>query len=86
MSKQSIDDRRHRLDDGRCPIHGISMCQVGNDLVHGIVHYLVGCPRRNCAIQGTQRDMNAPIVLLPAYEHLLRPIASVTNIATKRHL
>lgn len=84
MSKQSINDRRHRLSEGCCPIHGIPMCQVGNDMVQGIAHYLVGCPRRDCAVCGTQRDTNAPITLLPAYAHLLRPMASVTDIATKR--
>lgn len=84
MPKQSIEDRRLRLSEGSCPIHGILMCPIGTDVVNGVAHYVVECPRRDCAVCGTRRGADAPIELLPAHAHLLRPMASVTDIATRR--
>lgn len=41
MAEQSRIDRLKRLEDGRCPIHGIGMVQVGQD---GAL-FRVECPR-----------------------------------------
>lgn len=71
MAKQSPQDRLHRLSDGRCPIHGTPMPQVGNT-IQGDKHlYLVACPRRDCDIKATSESSFGPCDLLPEFEHLL---------------
>ncbi|PNG50312.1 hypothetical protein WDL1P1_00362 (plasmid) [Variovorax sp. WDL1] len=69
MRKQSAQDREIRLSEGRCPVHGCAMHQVG--LAKGERRLIVGCPRGDCEIRGTAERPAGPVVLLPEHEHLL---------------
>lgn len=59
MAEQSRIDRLKRLEDGRCPIHGIGMVQVGQD---GAL-FRVECPRADCNVQGTTHEPHGPVTL-----------------------
>lgn len=75
MAMQGAGDRLKRLTEGRCPIHGISMPQVGNDVLEGRPVYIVRCPRRDCGVMASRLDGNSEASLLPRYAHLLLPLA-----------
>lgn len=68
MAMQSRHDRLKRLSEGRCPIHGLSMVQVG---LVDVSAALVECPRRDCGIRGTATDPDGVVSLLPEHESLL---------------
>lgn len=69
MAKQSIADRLKRLSDGRCPVHGTAMVQVG---VKGAL-FVASCPRRDCGVQGTTSEPHGPVTLSPEHQELLQP-------------
>lgn len=65
--RQTLADRERRLSDGRCPIHGIGMVQVG---LQGAL-FLAACPRKGCCVQGTSEAVPGAVTLLQEYRHLL---------------
>lgn len=67
MVKQSRTDRLLRLSEGRCPIHGIPMVQVG---VKGSL-FVALCPRRDCGISGTASVSHGPVTLDQEYQEWL---------------
>lgn len=75
MAKQIARDRAERLKDGRCPIHGIDMPQIGLDGEGVEQRFLVGCPRKDCEIKGTSVMPFGPVELLPEYATLIGPRA-----------
>ena len=70
--------RRLRLAEGRCPVHGLSLGQVGGwdyrkdgrerrDYGEaGDGYTLVACPRRDCAVLATTKHFEGPAFLLPS--------------------
>lgn len=83
-AKQSVPDRLARLADGRCPLHGTAMPQVGNRIINGAVHAVVACPREDCNVQATMANHRARAVLTAEFDHLVTATATVTDIATRR--
>lgn len=75
MAKQTAKDRAQRLAKGCCPIHGLAMTPVGNAVENGEHLFVAGCPRRDCKVQGTTPEPFGPVKLLPAFQHLLGPVA-----------
>lgn len=73
MAKQSAKDRARRAHEGCCPIHGLPMPQVGNDLVDGQHVYIVECPRKDCQVRASKVHPDGEAVLLPAYADLIGP-------------
>ncbi|WP_455233591.1 hypothetical protein [Geopseudomonas aromaticivorans] len=73
MAKQSAKDRAFRLSEGRCPIHGVSMPQIGLTGEGDQQRALVGCPRKDCEITGSAWDADGPVELMPEHAALLRP-------------
>lgn len=74
MVKQSAKDRAERLKKGCCPVHGITMCQVGlTELVKGNQLFIAECPRKDCNIQGTTSEPFGPLTLTADSQHLLGP-------------
>ena len=72
MARQSKQDRLRRLNEGRCPVHGIWMPQVGNpETYQGIERVLVGCPRRDCAILAYAQDVDGPRQIHPDFEAVI---------------
>src|SRR5687768_7816466 len=63
--------RRHRLSEGRCPMHNIHLTQVtpfvytrnGHMSPRGTYTVAV-CPRRDCRCAATMRDWDSPAWLL----------------------
>lgn len=49
------------------------MSQVGNTVVNGKDRFLAKCTRRDCNIKATTHEPHGPLVLLPEFEHLLKP-------------
>ncbi|MFL9911884.1 hypothetical protein [Paraburkholderia sp. RL17-337-BIB-A] len=68
-AKQSAADRLKRLDEGRCPIHGLDMTQVG--LANDGRLFIVACPRKDCSVQATEARPFGEATLLPAFSHLI---------------
>lgn len=69
MARQTAQDRARRLEQGRCPIHGIDMPQVGlNTCGPGFV---VECPRKDCNIQGKSLEPSGPVDLLAEFEGVI---------------
>jgi hypothetical protein len=60
--KQSPTDRLHRLHQGRCPVHGISMPQVDSWYYPeaGRAYTVVGCPREDCSIRAKAYSIDGP--------------------------
>ena len=71
MAKQSPQDRLRRLSEGRCPVHGTPMTQIGNIPFKGEYRFLASCPRRDCEVQAMAHSPTGPCVLLPQFEHLI---------------
>lgn len=69
MKKQNKDDRLKRLAEGRCPVHGLTMTQVG--LADNGRRFVVACPRMDCDIEGHSEDPFGPVTLTPSSAHLL---------------
>lgn len=74
MKKQSIQDRRLRLGQGRCPVHGLDMpqidgwCETEQD---GQFTY-VGCPRKDCNVEAMAKSFDGPYKLVPELQYLLQ--------------
>jgi hypothetical protein len=66
-------DRARRLGDGCCPIHGLSMGQIGNDVIDGQHVFVVACPRKDCDVQATETEPYGVATLRPAWAHLVEP-------------
>lgn len=60
--KQSVKDRKIRMNEGRCPVHGIFMSQIDSWYYpKGETPYtIVGCDRRNCLITAKAYDFHGP--------------------------
>ncbi len=79
MKKQSSSDRKRRLDQGCCPIHGIWMPQIGlNYLTYckecgapQKSEAVVGCPRKDCEIIALTPTIDGPWRLPKELEYLL---------------
>jgi hypothetical protein len=69
MAQQSVEDRLRRLEDGRCPVHGIGMVQVG--LKNAL--FIARCPRSDRGIHGTASQPHGPVTLSPEHQTLLFP-------------
>lgn len=69
MAKLDRADRLKRLEDGRCPIHGLAMTQVG--LVHEGAVFVVACPRKDCVVKGHSVEPFGPAMLADEFAHLL---------------
>lgn len=71
--KQSSSERAKRLQEGRCPVHGLWMPQI--DGWHypedGKRYTLVGCPRSDCAIVARAFGFDGPWELLDEFIALL---------------
>ncbi len=80
-TKQSLEDRRRRLEQGCCPVHGLDMGQVDKVVEEREggwwreVASIVECPRKGCGVRATQVLHDDPAVLLPEWMHLLGPEA-----------
>lgn len=72
MTKQSYFDRITRLNDGRCPVHGIGLSQIGRTGEGANLRSIVGCGRRDCDISAYAQSIDGPWTLLPEHTHLLR--------------
>lgn len=76
--KQSIQDRVKRINEGRCPIHGLYMPQVGyweeqkGGALDGAVVTEVECPRKDCNIRAKAAGPDGPWELLPEWKYLLQ--------------
>ncbi|MHD0644792.1 hypothetical protein ACYPKM_04105 [Pseudomonas aeruginosa] len=71
MAKQSVEDRRRRLADGCCPIHGIPMVEDNPFMHGGVQHYFVDCPRKDCEISGSKNDETQVVTLQAKYQYLV---------------
>jgi hypothetical protein len=77
VRKQSAKDRIKRINEGRCPIHGVSMTQVScwDKQIGGALDStdvcVVECPRRDCHIQAVAASADGPWELLPEWDPLL---------------
>ncbi len=71
MPRQHTRQHLHRLADGRCPIHGAVMAQVGT--ADDGTTLVVKCTQVDCVIHGTRRENEEGVVLLPEFMHLLDP-------------
>jgi len=72
MAKQSTKDRELRLNEGRCPIHGLTMNQVTPWYEsNGVEFTVVACPRKDCEIKAKAFDIEGPWELLPEFDYLL---------------
>jgi len=73
MAKQTIADRKKRLSQGRCPIHGHYLVQASEwqvDEETGRLYTFVECPR--CKdVMAIETKPFGPATLLPAFQHLL---------------
>ncbi len=69
MAKQRSVDRIKRLLDGRCPIHGDGMSQVGVSSDSSVA--IVKCNRKICDIEGWTFRCNGPVMLLPDWAHVI---------------
>lgn len=66
MKKQSVGDQLERLLDGRCPVHGHPMPQIGNWHTDpdGKRYTIVKCPRQGCNIKAKAYGIDGPWELL----------------------
>ena len=71
MPRQHTRQHLHRLADGRCPIHGAPMAQVGAS--EDGTSLVVKCTQVDCDIQGIRGRNEESVVLLPEFMHLLDP-------------
>ena len=72
MANQSKADRLLRLSEGRCPIHGGQMGQVGNTVEpDGSSMFVAECGWRTCGIQAKTSSPEGPAQLLPGFEYIL---------------
>jgi len=71
MPRQSTRQLMNRLADGRCPIHGATMVQVG--YAEDEKTEIVECTQADCGIRGTRSSPEAGVVLLSEFVHLLDP-------------
>ena len=79
MRKQSLVDRKKRLDDGCCPIHGLWMPQSGQaNFIHckecGTPKnwdVVVSCPRKDCEIYAYTKGYYDPRILPKEFQYLL---------------
>lgn len=69
MAKQSARDRRRRLLNGNCPIHGLVMTQVDNCSEGSVVE----CSRHDCNIRGIQILPELEVHLVSKFSYLLGP-------------
>jgi len=72
MAEQRQADRLKRLNDGRCPVHGLWMSQVDSwyeDELGGFT--LVGCPRKDCDVIAKARSVDGPWSLVDTKAYLL---------------
>ena len=78
MKKQSIGDRQKRLEECRCPIHGLALSQVSpyfqqsGGRFDGTEVCLAACSRSDCSIRVVATGPGEPVELLPEWEHLLK--------------
>jgi hypothetical protein len=74
MAKQSTSDRKIRLAEGRCPIHGRTLTQASEWFrdENGVSTTLVECSRCRAAL-AFEHEPFGPATLLPEFEHLIRP-------------
>lgn len=70
MKKQSVKDRRERVEKGCCPTHGLWMSQIDGwyRLKSGEEYTVVGCPRKDCRIRAKAYSPDGPWELLGANE------------------
>ena len=79
MKKQSYTDRIKRLEDNRCPIHGLGFTQFDCEIIlMSCGHYQYGrhiakCPRRDCEIKAYSNGnmSNSGAQLLTEYFYIL---------------
>lgn len=69
MKNQRRADRLARLQEGRCPVHGLTMGQVG--LTHEGTVFVVACPRKDCSIKGHSVEPFGSVMLEDEFLHLL---------------
>lgn len=69
MRDQTTKTRIARIATGRCPVHGLGMSQIGSFADDGFT--LIGCSRKGCGIIGRAASPDAPVHLLPQWQHLL---------------
>lgn len=69
-ARQSPVDREKRLNEGRCPTHGLWMGQIDVWYVneHGTAFTIVGCPRGDCTIKAKAYSFDGPWELFEASE------------------
>jgi hypothetical protein len=68
MRGQSAAAQAHRLRESRCPVHGLSMPQVGPGAGYdrhgqpppGGAYTIVACPRRDCGVRAATRHIDGP--------------------------
>lgn len=73
MARQSKLDRKQRLDEGRCPVHGHWMSQVDSWYEDEFGEYtIVGCPTKNCGVRAKARSINGPWTLVSEVAYLLQ--------------
>src|SRR5437660_11601375 len=78
-AKQSATDRLRRLQDRRCPIHGMNMLSDNGPCEQdGIRFWVVHCLRRDCSLKMISYDEfgAGPWDLPPQFSHLLAPYAN----------
>jgi hypothetical protein len=71
MPGQSTRQLMHRLAEGRCPLHGTPMTEVGPTDDGSMV--IVECTQADCNIRGTKSGSDETVVLVPEFLHLLDP-------------
>jgi len=80
VRRQSAADRQKRLDEGRCPIHGIGLCQIDSWYEEadwpkrrtlGKHYTLVTDGRNDCPLVIKAYDSDGPWEVLPEWEHIL---------------
>ena len=80
MAKQTITDRKQRLAEGRCPIHGRHLHQAAQEPLwwrgkDGKPTTLVECCMCKQAI-ATENEPFGPAKLLPEFSHLLSLVSA----------
>jgi len=69
-SRQSKSDRERRLQEARCPVHGLMVEHVGLSGRRDFP-FTVRCPRPDCGVLGRQAHPGGPIKLVPLFNFLL---------------
>lgn len=67
--KQSPKDKQRRLNEGRCPTHGLPMPQADGWFYpkNDDPYTVVGCPRKDCNIRAKAYDRNEPCILIDSH-------------------